>query len=237
MQTELSNGVDVHYLRVSLDKFDVRVLAARVPLFESAQQSLKSNPERLASGYSLQDYLRRYRALAVLSGGYIDSYSPPTPLGVVRSNGYQVSPIHQSWLVDGFFCSKPGHAEITKVDMDPLRRTFSDCVQSGPVLLLGNKKINDSSREQLENYKKFANLPYERTFVCLKGDREALLGITGKIELPKLISALQQQPEFSCTDAIGLTGGSSAGLRIGNKLFGKDEFLYPSVIAVMARAQ
>jgi hypothetical protein len=232
IKSKLPNGVEISYVRVPLDKFDIRVLAARVPMFERAQQVQNLNPERASSGYSLREYLGHYGALAVLSGGYIDSYSPPTPLGLVRSNGLQISGIHNSWLVDGLFCSNPGHAEITLVDMDPMRQNFRDCVQSGPLLLLDKEKPNSPSREENPNYKKFAAAPIERTFLCLNGDGEAVLGISGKIELPKLVAALRG-PEYRCTNAIGFTGAVSGGLRIGDKLVGKDDFLFPSVIAVM----
>jgi Phosphodiester glycosidase len=234
-QAALPGGATLHYMRVPLARYDLRVLAASVPLYDTARQAQKLNPERSASGYSLEDYLRRYRALAVLSGGYIDSYSPPTPLGLVRSNGFQLSSVHRSWLVDGFYCAKPGHAEISPVDMDPLRRGFVDCVQAGPLLLLNGRPPDSKGREEPASYQKFVSMRLERTFICLTGRREAIIGISDKIEFPKLVTALQQ-PQFDCVDAIGLTGGSSGGLRFGNRLVGKDEFLYPSVLGVMPAA-
>lgn len=231
-QEKLPGGAILHYIRVPLARYDLRVLAASVPLFANAEGGQRINPERSASGYSLQDYLRRYRALAVLSGGYIDSYSPPTPLGLVRSNGLQISPVHQSWLVDGLFCAGHGRVEISRVDMDPVRRTFEDCVQAGPLLLLNGQLVGDQGREEVANYKKFVLTPLERTFICLIGRQEAVIGISDKIELPKLVAALRQ-PQFGCVDAMGLTGGSSGGLRLDGRLIGKDEFLFPSVLGVM----
>lgn len=233
-QLKLSSGVTIHYVRVALDKYDVRVLAARVPLVERAQQVQRSI-ERSASGYTLDEYQRRYRALAVLSGGYIDDYSPPTPLGMVRSNGVQFGAIHRSWLVDGFYCARAGHAVITRVDNDQARNGFRDCVQSGPLLLLDKQPVRDPSRDSEAPFKKFAQAAIERGFVCLTGTGEAILAVTEKIDLPTLTATLRQ-PEFNCVDAIGLTGAGSAGLRINDTLVGKDKFLYPSIIAVLPRA-
>jgi hypothetical protein len=233
-QTKISNpSVDVNYVRVSLKDFDVRVLAASAPT--DAQPGSSLSPDRMASGYSLQDYQSRYGAFAVLSGGFIDSYSPPTPLGLVRSNGVQISGIHHSWLVDGFFCSDTEHAEIVPVSNDVSRENFRDCVQSGPLLLLDKKEFSDPARDEIANFKEFAGAPYERTFVCITNDGNVILGLTGKVELPKLASALLE-PEFNCRDAIGLTSFVSAGLRVGDTLLGGDNFLFPSVIAITPRA-
>ena len=39
MQAKLADGVNVDYIRVPLEKFDVRVLAARVPIFEKKRRT------------------------------------------------------------------------------------------------------------------------------------------------------------------------------------------------------
>lgn len=229
----LENSLVINFVRVPQDKATVRVLAARVPILERAAQG--SNPERAASGYSLNEYLTRYGAMVVLSGGYIDSYSPPTPLGLLRSQGLQINPIHRSWLLQGLFCSNEDNVEITLVDMDPLRRNFRDCVQGGPVMLLDGKVARDPSIENNENYRRFANARIARTFVCIDRRKDVIVGLGEKSDLSNFVSALRGS-ELGCIDAIGLTGAQSGGMWAGKKLFGNDDFLFPSVIAVMPKS-
>jgi len=233
-QIKIANAaVDVSYVRVSLKDSDVRVLAASAP--DDVQSTRPLYSDRSASGYSLQDYQVRYGAFAVVSGGYFDSYSPPTPWGLLKSNGTQISEVRRSWLTDGFFCSDVGHVEIMSVSNDAARVGFRDCVQSGPLLLLGKKPVNDPTRDAVADFKKFESAPYERAFACLGDNGDVILGVAGKIELPKLVSALLE-PEFDCRDAIALTSSGLAGLRVGDALFGSDDVLFPSVIAIVDRA-
>ena len=61
-----------------------------------------------------------------------------------------------------------------------------------------------------------------------------MLGITDKIDLPTLVAFLSWG-EIGCVNAIRLTGKETAGLALEDKLIGNDQYLFPSVLAVMAR--
>jgi hypothetical protein len=138
----IDNDRNAILLRVSLEKFDVRVLAALAPLRDVALYA-QTSPERAARGYFLREYGRMYDALAVLAGGYIADFSPPTPLGLVASNGVVASPPHESWLTEGVFCSDSGRARIGKLDDGANPVSFRDCLQAGPLLLLDGKQPAD----------------------------------------------------------------------------------------------
>lgn len=228
----LADRTEVIAVRVSLDKLNVRVLTAGVPLENTSTQQLP-NPERRARGYSLEEYLRRYDAMAVLSGGYIDSYSPPTPLGFVKSDGVVIHGLHRSWLVEGLFCSDAGRARIILIDNTDVPSQFRDCVQAGPVLLLGGAQPNLPGR-QGEGYARLAKRSDEQTFVCISERQEVVLGVTSKMRLEDLVATLKR-PEFLCVDAIRMTAWDSAGLQIGDLLYGKDAYLFPSAIGVLPR--
>jgi hypothetical protein len=87
------------------------VLTALVPI-DVPNISPTQTLERAARGYFLKDYRTLYRAKAVLSGGYIASFSPPMALGLVKSNGVVANEFHKSWLTEGFFCSDVGRVKI-----------------------------------------------------------------------------------------------------------------------------
>jgi hypothetical protein len=229
-----SDKTDITALRVAPEKLDIRVLAAVVPIPDSPSRQL-SNPERRARGYSLEEYLRRYSALAVMSGGYIDTYSPPTPLGLVKSNGILVQKPHRSWLVEGLFCSDIDRAQILLIENLEDQGRFRDCVQAGPVLLKGGIEPDLPSRRN-DSYLKLASRQDEQVFVCINNKDEVLIGISSKMELRRLPQALLQ-PALHCVDAIRMTSAVSGGLQVGDTLFGKDDFLFPSAIAIMRRAK
>jgi hypothetical protein len=222
---DLGSGKAAKYIRVDLGHFDVRVIS---PLVSLGGQAIASNPERAPQGLSLLEYLIRYGALAVMSGGYIDTYSPPTALGFVKSNGTLVAPPRNSWLTNGLFCSDEGRAVIQSGIPD----NFRDCLQAGPVLLSGGHVSPQSNNP---GYAKLAQSVQEQGFICLDSQSRVVLGVSDKINLQTLVDFLSR-PEIDCKYALRLTGLSTAGLRDRSGLvIGHDDYLFPSAIGVFAK--
>lgn len=171
---QLSPGKSVSYIRVDLAGFDVRVLTPLVSLQGTGTPS--GNPDRAAQGLYLLDYLNRYRALAVMSGGYIDSYSPPTALGSVKSNGTLIAPPHNSWLTNGIFCSDAGRAIVQAAGSDDTKIDLRDCVQAGPSLLNAGQAAPQSGGTQ---YLKLAESIQEQGFICIDGEGPRCHGCDG----------------------------------------------------------
>jgi hypothetical protein len=178
----------------------------------------------------LEDYSNLEHALAVLSGGYIAAFAPPTPLGFVKSNGVVLNAPHETWVVEGVLCTKKGQL-IIRTWSSGADENFPDCLQAGPILLLGGKEPNDLPSRETNGYQKLAKSIQAQTFVCTMGDQEVLAGVTDKINLPTLVSFLRDK--LRCMDAIRLTGQATAGLRLGSSLWGSDAYLFPDAIAVV----
>lgn len=177
-ETTVSEGVSASYLRVDLHEFNVRVLSALVPI-GSLGIAPSTSPERAVRGLYLKDYLTLYHAAVVLSGGYMATFSPPTPLGLVRSNGIVISPPDHTWLTDGYFCSEPGHVQIERwIDL----AEFRDCLQAGPLLLLKGKPQNDVPKDRRAQYQQFAALAQQHAFICTSISSEFVMGVTGKVD-------------------------------------------------------
>jgi hypothetical protein len=191
-----------------------------------------SNPDRTPQGFFLTDYLSRFEVVAVMSGGYIDNYSPPTALGLVKSNGTLVTPAHNSWLTDGLFCSNVGSAVIKPAEPDAFMTGFRDCLQAGPLLLADGKQESQTGA----GYQKLAQSVQEQGFICIDGNGRILMGVTDKIKLAKLVDFLTM-PEIGCKDALRLTGQDTAGLRDRNRNnpYGHDDYLFPDAIGIEAR--
>jgi hypothetical protein len=64
-ETVITRGATASYLKIDLQKFDVRVITARVPFYREGEVV---NSERTPTGFSLEDYQRLYSAIAVMSG-------------------------------------------------------------------------------------------------------------------------------------------------------------------------
>ena len=232
---QISENKKMHLVRISLRYFDVRVLSPLVSLLSETKQRTNSNPERLARGYYLQEYLLRFGAEVVSSGGYIESYSPPTSLGLVKSAGTTVSSAHNSWLTEAIFCSDEGKATIDFMKSDLSKSDFRDCLQAGPMLLRQGKIPADTPTRRSTGYLKLAGSVQEQVFLCLDSAQQVLLGVTDKIDLPTLIASLIRQ-DVGCSDAIRLTGQDTAGLRTKNQLFGNDDYRFPNAIGVVRRS-
>jgi hypothetical protein len=228
---QISSGKIVNYVRIDLVDFDVRVLTPLVLLRDTPSSA--SNPERMPQGLFLSDYLVRYGAVLVMSGGYIDSYSPPTSLGFVKSNSTLVTPPHNSWLTNGVFCSDAGRATIQLVDPEANRPNFRDCLQAGPLLVSAGQVLSQSNPNA--NYVKLAQSVQEQGFVCLDANMRVLMGVTDKINLATLVGFLTL-PEIGCKEALRLTGLDTAGLRDrNNHLAGHDGYLFPNAIGVIPK--
>ena len=221
------------YLIVNLGKYDVRVIAALVPPGAGKNNRQLAAPERAATGLSLDDYQRLYQARAVASGGYLASFAPPTPLGLLKSNGVLVSRSHQTWLVEGMYCSNAGQALILQWTQDADISNFRDCIQAGPILLHDGKEPNDVPSRQAIGYNKLAMSIQEQTFLCTLTGNRIVLGVTDEVNLPTLVNFLRDK--VGCLNAIRFTGAETAGLRVNEQLYGNDRFLFPSALAVIPR--
>jgi hypothetical protein len=208
------------YLKIDLKAFDIKVLSA-VKFANGA-----------ATGYSLENYLKLGRAAAVLSGGYLASFAPPMPLGLVKSDGVVTNKSHNTWVVEGILCTKEGQLVIRTWSAEA-EEDFPDCLQAGPILLLKGKEPSDLPSRNASGYLKLAKSAQEQTFLCTLGDQQVAAGVTDKMDLPTLVDFLRGK--IGCVDAIRLTGKDTAGLRLMRPrvLYGNDAYLFPDAIAVV----
>ena len=226
---QLTGEKSAYYLRVDLGDDDVRVLSPLVPL--SSASVANRNPERMPQGFFLENYLVQYNAIAVSSGGYMSSYSPPMTLGFLKSNGMSVARPHNSWLTNGLFCSNADRAAIQLVGAEFEPPSFRDCLQAGPVLLRDGSPPPISANI---GYAKLAQSVQEQTFICIDSQKRIVLGVTDKINFPALVEFLSSS-RTGCVDALRLTGLDTAGLRDRKKLYGHDDYLFPSAIGVIPK--
>lgn len=240
----VSNGVDfvqmwvasnkaINFISISLDKADVRVLTPLVPLLEAARPSVDTGDiSRAARGLFLEDYMRQFGAVAVISGGYMESNSPPSPLGLVKSNHVPIAPANDSLLTNALFCSDKGRAAVQIVTRAVDRPEFRDCLQAGPILLQKGRPLDGVLNAVPSGYGRLLSPVQRQSFACMDADGHVILGVSEEIDGHTLISALQGSI-MRCLDAMRLTSFDTAGLFVKNELFGSDDYLFPNAIGVI----
>lgn len=234
LQQPLHGGqITMTFLRVSLDKFDVRVAVPRISKFGASSSDATSNPDRSPRGLFLDDYINRYNALAAISASYVETFSPPTPLGQIKSDGLITGTSHSSWATEGTFCSDKGRALVGISSDLAAKSNYRDCLEVGPLLLLGGAIPNalPSSSATGTDYNRMINGQVPHSIVCIDNAGRVLLGLTAKsgATLSEIVTTIQQAP-IKCSDAIRLQPG---GMRVNSDLFGVDRYLHPSALLVI----
>lgn len=180
----------------------------------------------------LTDFSRLSGAFAVVPGGYATSFAPPTPLGEVKTSGLRLSEAHESWLVDGRFCSAGRSYAILDADDGMGEGRYPDCVQAGPLIVVdGANRFADVAGLDAE-LRDFAASRQEHSFACVDANGALALGYTEPMTLGELGDALTS-PQLRCRAAIRLSGHDTAGLVAAGAAFGNDELPLHNVIAVV----
>ena len=221
----------VRSVRVSLDKFDVRVITPDMTEPHAQEVARASDPERSPRGLFLADYRQKYDLSVVVTGGYLASFSPPRPVGLVKSDGLLVSAVHENWQLDGIACFDKGLAAIdARERVEELEKKYPDCIQAGPLLLKDGKPPAEGARRAPE-FDALARKVVEQTAVCIDGNNNVLLVVADKMTLDQMTAALQR-PELGCVRALALNSGP---MLVNDKTFGADEYLVPNVVGIKPR--
>lgn len=183
----------------------------------------------------LGDYIGRENAKIVVSGGYMSSFSPPKALGLVKVKGVQISPPHSTWLGKGMFCTNGRQVKIGSFDELKSDGAFTDCLQSGPLLIKNGIVRYDSDASIETGERKLVSSVQSQAFVCEDENRKVKLGVSDEIQLDAFSRFLRRN--LNCEVALRLTGHFTAGLAIGREVHGSDEYPLPSVIAVGRKAK
>jgi hypothetical protein len=238
LRQQLRPNVSMIFLRVSLDRFDVRVATPQIPTFDGSKEKARPSsdveqytPERKPKGFFLEDYINRYVALAAISASYVETFSPPTPLGQIKSSGRVIGMPHFSWATEGVFCSDEGRVLIENATRPLADMNYRDCLQVGPILLQQSAVPAglQNADGKGSDYDKIVSGQVGHSVVCIDGAGKVLLGLIGKIPLSQMVTALRQLP-LNCVDAIRLQPG---GMQVKSDLFGTDKYLHPSALVVL----
>lgn len=182
----------------------------------------------------LGDYYRRSKAKVIISGGYMSSFSPPTPLGLVKVDGTEIGRPHKTWIGTGMFCTDGRQVKIGRFDQLKSDK-FTDCIQSGP-LLIENGTVRYNGNEDIgSGEQRLVDSVQEQAFICIDQEHKIKLGVSDPIRLDDFSHILLDK--LKCQDALRLSGGASAGLQAQSDLVGNDELPLHNVIAVFQKSK
>jgi hypothetical protein len=172
-----------------------------------------------STGASLGRFFQAERPLAVLNGGFLRSYAPATPAGLLQIGGEEINALSRSDpVLSGVVCF-PGRGPsiiIALAEFGNVRREYLDCLQGGPLLVYNGRAHGDLEQLDVrEELKRFASRPAERSFIAKSARNETLLGITEPTSLFALRAVMLANVAdggFGAVAGIGLTGRTTAGL-------------------------
>jgi hypothetical protein len=203
----------------------------------------------MGGGSSLWDFFRDERALAAFTGGYLSTYAPASPAGLVKHNNAVVNEIDSSdKVMTAVLCLVPpagaGGILVTSVGDHQTFNQWDGCIQAGPTLIAQGRVADDL--ELLE--KQIANRPterksslaagaYERAFVIKTRSGRVVLGLSSPASLYDIraLAGLDASNSgFDAETAVILTGWRTAGLVVaGASPLGSPSTLLPNAIVVL----
>jgi hypothetical protein len=175
------------------------------------------DPAQGSSGASLRRFYEDEAAVAAMSAGFLRTYSPVTPAGLVKFGGSTINKISMTDpALSAVVCFSHTNdlPSLASRSDNHLIETSDDCLQAGPLFAQGGNPHDDLPKIDLE-YKDFSARKYVRTFLALNRRGEFILGQTSPaslVALQTILVSTEQESGFNVAAAIGLTGGASAGL-------------------------
>jgi hypothetical protein len=215
-------------------------------------QSLKVAPSQVtftlalpkkvsAGGSSLIRFRYDERALAAFTGGFLDSSSPATPVGLVQESNTIQNEVCDDPVMTAVVCysAAPTNPVVIMEKQEFLPgKTKGGCVQTGPFLM---KETDFDALDKLLGYP-FARGQFQRGFLLENTRKEIVIGVTSAISLFALREVLLkrvQENGFGASIAVGLSGVRTAGLLIedeGKRISaGSVRTLLPNAVVIKER--
>jgi hypothetical protein len=171
-------------------------------------------------GSSLREFLSDETATVAFTGGYLKSFSPPSPTGYLRIDGVDLNEIvHGDPVVNAILCFGRKGPGLTSVSIFAAKTFRSqgageDCVQAGPLLITEGRASFDLSRSASRNR---LSGEFERAFLAIDRRGWVFLGVSSAVSLILLRDVLlapTTEGGFDAQAAVILSGATTAGMEV-----------------------
>lgn len=165
----------------------------------------------MPSGQSIVGGIHRQGADIVVGSGYVEAYYPPTPTGLLITDGALINPLSTgSKVLTAVVGVVRGGLFIHRVDVSVPERT-TGAFQVGPWLVEDSRNIIHPSEPD-------SIRPFTRAFVGVRNDGFVIAGVTQQpvhlYHLADYLSAGTGSRGLECVTAVNLAGGGSDGLAV-----------------------
>lgn len=172
-------------------------------------------------GHTLGAYFQKHNANAALSGGFLKSFQPPIPLGLVQINGRPLNRYVSSPFLSGLLLIRNGNPTIVPIRGPSSAAGWDDALQAGPLLLHDGKPALPKQSDAMSKAD-WASIEgaFTRAFIGIDRQGRTLLGITGQMTLHALVDLLRRPVRnggLESRAALNLSGGENAGLLVITK--------------------
>jgi hypothetical protein len=233
MSYAVGQGIQRLHDSIGPHSVDYVVIASnqwRIGIIVPSEQSDAFN-FAFSTPYFIGDISAKTKAQVVLTGGYLSSFSPPRPLGLVRFSRQDISSPIKTWLGAGIVCTNGAEVAIGKFE-EGLQKKYPDCLQTGP-LLIDNGVVRYSGADVSSGEQKLVQSEQEQTFICLDESGKIIMGVSDRLRLDDFTTYLRDK--LKCLKAVRLSGSDTAGMVVGKTLYGHNDVPLFSAIAVFAR--
>jgi hypothetical protein len=152
-------------------------------------------------GQSLDARMKGEKFACGVNGGYFDTEFKP--IGLRVADGTTFSPLRRARLITGILLQTDYGIGVIRVTEFSGTKKVIAAIQSGPVLVEGNKRIRGLNDSQVAR----------RTFAGIATNDRAFLGFCSDVSLAELANIVATTPiiaESKIRRAINLDGGSSS---------------------------
>jgi hypothetical protein len=232
-----SSGISHRRIRLerggSLDIVVVEKGSAKVKVVSSiSSSSARTFGFEVGSNMTITDYADNTDALAVVSGGFMSSFRPPSPLGEIVISGRRVSPPHNSWLTTGMLCANERNVYVGEFNTDKIG-LHDDCIQTGPIFIHDDQLRYTQDSSYSSDEMALVRSIQEQAFLCVTSTNTLILGTSSAMGLASL--GRLAKDTLHCSTALRLTGYETTGLIYDGKLVGNDKLPLTSVIAIFEK--
>ena len=199
-----SGSIPFHMVQASLRRF--RLAVALPPANEQ--------------GDTLANFVTERNAVAALSGGFLKSFFPPIPLGLLKSRGKMVNRSTGGDLLNGVLAIRGPVVNILQA-ANFVDQSWDDCLQSGPLLISDRQPVLPTRLNTLiPSTRTLISNAYVRAFIALSAPDQVVFGLTGPITLSQLADVLRRDRASGGLEvlaALNLGGADSAGLVVSDR--------------------
>lgn len=158
--------------------------------------------------YSLNEVARRTSPIAAINGGFSNSFSLPSPAGLLRVSGADIAPLnHRDSIQSGVLCIQGRTLSLLRLSTyNP--RSCTDAVQAGPLLVTSGRVAVRPSGQGSTGVA-------PRSAICVDQNRTAYLIYSQATRLHPFAVVLtdkRSRDALRCDMALNLSGGADAGM-------------------------